>query len=132
MLNDHDVEEIVRASLDPASGLVISTSVEEDGYLSLTIHTSASTTRPDRAHARILTSGIEMFLLVLDDQFEYRDFDWETEGQRQILALMAKLAEAYLAGGGREGLKGGIFGRRHSQLTLELAGQTYVFSGRRV
>jgi hypothetical protein len=41
-------------------------------------------------------------------------------------------AEAYLAGKGCEGERCGFFGRRYSQLTIELDGQAYLFKGRRL
>lgn len=63
----------------------------------------------------------------LDGQFKFREIDYDPEGQRETLTLMSRLAEAYLAGKGHEGVKRRILGRRHSELTLELDGETYVF-----
>ncbi|NMM22185.1 MAG: hypothetical protein HHJ11_01570 [Phycicoccus sp.] len=126
-----DVEAIVRSSLGPASGLVVSASVEEDGYLILTFHTSSSTTaaptHTERAEARIGTTGTGWILLDLDGRFELREWYGDPEEERKTLTLLARLAEAYLAGKGRDELKGAAFGRRRSELTLELDGETYVF-----
>jgi hypothetical protein len=63
----------------------------------------------------------------LDRCFELREWYGNPEEERDALARQARLAEAYLAGKGREGLKRGIFGRRHIELTLELGGETNVF-----
>jgi hypothetical protein len=135
VLDHHDVEEIVRSSLGPASGLFVSRSVETDGYLTLTIRASSSTHTPNRtdgARAQIKTNGVDTFVLALDDQFEYRDVDWVPEGQRQILTLLTRLAEAYLAGSGRAGVKRGFFGGRYSELTVGLDRETYLFRGKRL
>jgi len=127
----NEVEEIVRSNLDPASGLLVSATIEEDGYLVLTIQPSSSTTQApthtQRAQARIGTTGTGWVLLDLDRRFELRDWYGNPEEERDALARQARLAEAYLAGKGREGLKRGTFGRRHIELTLELDGETNVF-----
>lgn len=132
MLDHRDMEEIVRSTLGPACGLAISSSADADHHLSLTI-SAALPAHPHaplhRVRARIVTNGVDTFLLDLDDRFEYRDVDWDPAGQREILTLLAMLAEAYLAGSGREGVRRGLFGRRRGELTLELDGQTYVFNG---
>ena len=130
MLDHHDIEEIVRSGLGPQLRLDISASADVRHCLTLTIQASASTRdhlRPDRVRARIATNGIDTFVLDLDDRFEYRDIDWEPQGQDEILRLMTRLARAYLAGGGRESEKRGLTGRRHRQLVLELDGEPFVF-----
>ena len=127
----HEIEEIVRSSLDPASGLAVSASVEGDGYLTLTIQPSSLTTRalthPERAQARIGTLGTEWILLDLDGNFELREWYGDPEELREKLMLLARLAEAYLTGEGSEEVKRGILGRRHHELTLALDGERYVF-----
>ena len=131
MLDHRDMEEIVRSRLGPASGLAISSSADADRHLSLTISAAlpAHPQPPQRVQSRIVTNGVDTFLLDLDGRFEYRDVDWDPAGQREILTLLTMLAEAYLAGRGREGVSRGLFGRRHGELTLELDGETYVFRG---
>jgi len=134
MLDHRDIEEIVRSSLDPASGFVIVTSADAHHYLTMTIQTRRSPGTPprlERAESRIRTNGVDTFVLDLDGSFEYRDIDWQPAGQREILTLMTRLAQAYLDGGGRPGEKRGVMGRRYSQLTLELDGLPYVFKGER-
>ena len=129
MLDHHAIEGIVRSQVDPGSGLTISRSDDADHYLSLAIRVNPSRrlpAHPERVEARIVTDGVDTFLLDLDGQFEYRDIDWDSSGQRQILTLLTMLAQAYLAGEGREGERRGFFGRRHSELTLELDGETYA------
>lgn len=127
-----DSEEVVRSSLDPASGLVVSSSDEND-RLTLIIHRIPSTTThtstcPQRAQARISTIGTGWVLLNLDGQFKFREFDYDPEGERELLKLMAKLAEAYFAGKGREEVRRGIFGRSRMEFPLELDGETYIFT----
>jgi hypothetical protein len=134
MLSHRDFEEIVRSCLDPASGFVLSTSVDIHHYLTLTVRASPLTPRPiglERDEVRIKTNGVDTFVLDLDDTFEYRDIDWRSEGQGEILTIMTRLAQAYLAGGGRESEKRGLSGRRYGQLTLELDGEPYLFKGKR-
>lgn len=135
MLDHHGVEEIVRSRLDPTSGLFVARSAGGDGCLTLIVQANSLTHTPSRAtgaQAQIETNGVDTFVLCLDGQFGYRDFDWVPEGQREILTLLSRLAEAYLAGKGCEGERRGFFGRRYSQLTLELDGQAYLFKGRRL
>ena len=132
MLDHLQMEEVVRSSLGPASELAVSRSAGAHHQLTLTIDaTSPDSTRPrpERVQARIVTNGVDAFLLDLDGRFEYRDIDWDSEGQKEILTLLTMLAEAYLAGNGREAEKRGALGRRHGELTLELAGQTYRLRG---
>jgi len=134
MLNHRDIEEIVRSSLDPASGLVIAASADVHHYLTMTIQPGRSSdTRLhlERAEAAIRTNGVDTFVLDLDGSFEYRDIDWQPQGQREILTLMTRLAQAYLAGEGRQGERRGVTGRRYGQLTLELDGVPYVCKGER-
>jgi hypothetical protein len=134
MLDHRDIEEIVRSSLDPASGLVVVPSADAHHYLTMTIQASRSPCTPprlERAEARIGTNGVDTFVLDLDGSFEYRDIDWQPQGQREILTLMTRLAQAYLAGGGSPGEKRGVTGRRYGQLTLELDGKPFVFKGER-
>jgi hypothetical protein len=146
VLDHHGVEEIVRSRLDPTSGLLVARSAGGDGCLTLIVQANSLAHTPSRAtgaqaqanvwslprSGRIETNGVDTFVLCLDGQFEYRDFDWVPEGQREILTLLSRLAEAYLAGKGCEGERRGFFGRRYSQLTLELDGQAYLFKGRRL
>jgi hypothetical protein len=134
VLNHRDIEEIVRSSLDPAAGLAISTSADAHHLLTLNIHSGRSTQgrpRPVRTEAHLRTNGVDTFVLDLDG-FEYRDIDWQPDGQGQILTLMARLAQAYLAGGGREDEERGLIGRRYRRLTVELDGGSYPFRGKRL
>lgn len=127
----HELEEVVRSSLDPASGLVVSSSSDKDRTI-LTIERSESTTgkstRPERAQARISTTDTGWLLLDLGGQFKYRDLDYDPEGKREFLKILAKLAGAYLAGKGREEVRRGIFGRSRREFPLELDGETYIFT----
>lgn len=123
----HDLEGVVRSSLDPASDLVVSSS-DENNRTTLTIERRESTNRPERAQARISTMDTGWLLLGLDGQFKFREVDYDPEGQRETLKLMVKLVEAYLAGKGREEVRRGIFGGSHKEFTLELDGETYVFT----
>ncbi len=136
MLDHHDMAEVVGAQLGPGSGLSITSTADSDHVLSLAIQNlqaipSGPTPGPERVQARIVTNGVDTFLLDLDGRFEYRDIDWDPAGQREILTVLAMLAQAYLAGAGHESERRGVFGRRHSELTLELDGETYVFQGAR-
>jgi hypothetical protein len=67
-------------------------------------------------------------LLELDDQFKYRDLDYDPEEKREFLKILAKLAEVYLDGKGREEVSRGIFGRSRRDFPLELDGETYIFT----
>lgn len=130
MLDHQAVEEIVCSQLDPGSGVTVARSDGAGHYLSLALRANPSrkpSAHPGRVEARIVTDGVDTFLLALDGRFEYSDIDWEPEGQRQILTLLTMLAQCYLAGGGREGKKRGFFGHRRSELILELGAQTYAF-----
>ncbi len=130
MLDHHAIEEIVRSRLDPGSGLTISRSDDAGHYLTLAIRADPShrlPAHPGRVEARIVTDGVDTFVLDLDGEFEYRDIDWESEGQREILTLLTMLAAAYLAGEGHQGDRHGFFGRRHSVLTLAVNGEAYDF-----
>jgi len=134
VLNHHDIEEIVRSSLDPESRLAVTASADVRHCLTLTIQATPSASaplHPGRVKARIATNGVDTFVLDLDDRFEYRDIDWEPQGQSEILRLMTGLAQAYLAGDGRETERRGLIGRRHSQLIVELDGEPYRFKGKR-
>jgi len=136
VLDHHDMAEVVGAQLGPGSGLSITSTADSDHVLSLAIQNlqafpSGPTPGPERVQARIVTNGVDTFLLDLDGRFEYRDIDWDPAGQREILTVLAMLAQAYLAGAGHESERRGVFGRRHSELTLELDGETYVFQGAR-
>jgi len=127
----HELEEVVRSSLDSASGLIVSSSSDKD-RTTLTIERSDSTTRtstrPERAQARISTADTGWLLLDLDGQFKYRDLDYDPEGNREFLKILARLAEAYFAGKGREEVRRGIFGRSRREFPLELDGETYIFT----
>ena len=137
MLDHHDMAGVVGAQLGPGSGLTITSTADSDHVLSLVIQavqaipSGRTPVRPERVQARIVTNGVDTFLLDLDGRFEYRDIDWDPAGQREILTVLAMLARAYLAGAGHEAERRGVFGRRHSELTLELDGATYVFRGAR-
>jgi hypothetical protein len=135
VLDHHDIEEIVRSSLDRETRLAVTSSADVRHCLTLTIQAKPSTSallRPGRSKARIATNGVDTFVLDLDDRFEYRDIDWEPQGQGEILRLMTGLAQAYLAGAGREAEKRGLTGRRYRQLILELDGESYRFKGKRL
>jgi hypothetical protein len=135
VLSHRDIEEIVRSHLDPGSGFVVSASVDVDHCLTLTVRASPTNPTPvhvERVEARIKTNGVDTFVLDLDQSFEYRDIDWQPEGQGQILTLMTRLAQAYLRGDGREAEQRGLTGRRYGRLTLELDGEPYVFRGKRL
>jgi hypothetical protein len=127
----HELEEVVRSSLDPASGLVVSPSPDKD-RTTLTIQRGESTTftstRTERVQARMSTVGTGWVLLVLDGQFRYREFNYDPEGEREALKILARLAEAYFAGKGREEVRRGIFGRNRREFPLELDGETYIFT----
>jgi len=126
----HELEEVVRSSLDSASGLIVSSSSDKD-RTTLTIErerTTRTSTRPERARARISTADTGWLLLDLDGQFKYRDLDYDPEGNREFLKILARLAEAYFAGKGREEVRRGIFGRSRREFPLELDGETYIFT----
>jgi hypothetical protein len=134
VLDHRDIKEIVLSSLDPAGGLVISVSADAQRLLTLNIHSGQPAhgpLRPVRTEAHIRTNGVDTFVLDLDG-FEYRDIDWQPEGQSQILTLLTRLAQAYLAGGGRQDEKSGLIGRRYGRLTVELDGVSYPFRGKRL
>jgi hypothetical protein len=137
VLDHDDMAEVVGAQLGPGSGLSLTSTADSDHVLSLAIQavqaipSGPTPHRGERIQARIVTNGVDTFLLDLDGRFEYRDIDWDPAGQREILTVLAMLAQAYLAGAGHEGERRGVFGRRHSELTLELDGATYVFRGAR-
>ena len=137
MLDHDDMAEVVGAQLGPGSGLTITSTADSDHVLSLAIQAAQAIPSgrapdgPERVQARIVTNGVDTFLLDLDGRFEYRDIDWDPAGQREILTVLTMLAQAYLAGAGHESERRGVFGRRHSELALELDGETYVLTGAR-
>lgn len=101
-------------------------SVADDGYLTVTLSpgkTSESPGLSGRRVAKISSSGTEMVLLKLDDQYAYRDFDYHSDCQREILRRMVRLAEAYFNGEGREIERRGFLGRRVKEFELSLEGE---------
>lgn len=127
-----DIERLVRETLALTGDFAASKRLDR-GYLSLAITAPSRAAdnvnaRPDRDQARIWTSGAEAFFLELDERFNFKEFDWELEGQADIVRLMTRLAMAYLQGHGAEGESKGTFGRRRKQFEIELDGQTYRFA----
>jgi len=127
-----EIERLVRSTVHPAGEFDVATDLTGDGYLILTLSLipvpwSDGSPKMRGRRARITTSGVEAFFLELDSRFVLRDFDWETEGQRDIILRMTRLALAYLRGGGVEGERRGLFGRRHPVFSIDLDRQRFTF-----
>lgn len=126
-----DTERLVREELVLAGDFAVSKRLDRD-YLSLTINAPLDAdnigARQGRGQARIWTSGVEAFFLELDERFNLKEFDWELEGQADIIRRMTRLAIAYLHGHGVEGDSKGAFGRRRKHFEIELDGETYRFA----
>lgn len=126
-----DIERLVRETLGVTGSFAVSKRLDRE-YLSLTITAPLAaddgSTRQGRVQARIWTSGVEAFFLELDERWSLKEFDWEIEGQADIVRLMTCLAVAYLQGQGAERESKGAFGRRRRHFELELDGQTYGFA----
>lgn len=125
------IEHLVRETLALTGDFAASKRLDRE-YLSLTITAPLAAdsggARQDRVQARIWTSGAEAFFLELDERFNLKEFDWELEGQEDIVRLLTRLAIAYLQGHGVEGESKGTFGRRRKHFEIELDGQTYRFA----
>ncbi len=125
-----DIEHLVRETLALTGDFAVSKQLDRR-YLSLTITAPMAAknvgARQGRVQVRIWTSGVEAFFLVVDERFDFKEFDWELEGQADILRRMTRLAIAYLQGHGVEGESKGTFGRRRQHLEIELDGETYRF-----
>ncbi len=123
-----DVEHLVRDAL-PASGRFAISSHTDRGYLTLAITRSPdageSVAPGRRSLTHIQTYGVEAFHLRLDERFTLSEFDWEPDGQGQILRVMTGLAVAYLDGHGEGRTKAGARGRRKDYFEIDLDGQTY-------
>ena len=126
-----DIERLVRETLALTGDFAASKRLDRE-YLSLTITAPLAAddigARQGRVQARIWTSGAEAFFLELDERFNLKEFDWELEGQEDIVRLLTRLAIAYLQGHGVEGESKGTFGRRRKHFEIELDGQTYRFA----
>ena len=127
-----DIERIVHETL-ALGGTFVASKYVDHGYLSLVIQAVPSLgdapRQAERTQARIWTSGAEAFFLELDEHFDYKEFDWELEGQRDILRLLTKLGMAYLQGKGVEKERKISFGRHRLDLEIELEGHMYRFDG---
>jgi hypothetical protein len=121
----HEVEQLVRSALSSNPRLEVTGEVA-GGELILTVRRVSPSSPTGRASARIVTSGVEGFYLYLDSTYDYQEFDWAPEGQRESVILLAKLAESYLDGQGDEEERRGLFGRVRKELTLQVDGETYI------
>ena len=126
-----DIERLVREKLALTGDFAVSKRLVERNYLSLTITAPVDAdnvgARQGRVQARIWTDGAEAFFLEVDERFTFKEFDWELDGQADIIRRMTRLAIAYLQGHGVEGESKGTFGRRRQHLEIELDGETYRF-----
>lgn len=125
-----NIEHLVREMLALTGDFAVSKQLDR-GSLSLTITAPVAAdnagARQGRVQARIWTSGAEAFFLELDERFNLKEFDWEVEGQADIIRRMTRLAIAYLQGHGVEGENKGTLGRRRKHFEIELDGETYSF-----
>jgi hypothetical protein len=75
---------------------------------------------------------VEAFFLELDDLYDLKEFDWEPDGQREIVRTLARLALSYLRGAGVEVEMDARswFGRRRRRRYLDvvLDGETHRFT----
>lgn len=104
------------------------TSSREGRYVSILIEGSQTTSARVKRHARLWSSGVEAFILELDDLYDRKDFDWEPEGQREIVWTLTRIAIEYLRGAGVQVTDRSRLGRRRHYLDIELDGGTYRFS----
>jgi len=126
-----DIERLVREKLALTGDFAVSKRLVERNYLSLTITAPVDAdnvgARQGRVQARIWTNGAEAFFLEVDERFTFKEFDWELDGQADIIRRMTRLAIAYLQGHGVEGESKGTFGRHRKNFEIELDGETYRF-----
>jgi len=123
------LEEIAQEALSEHGRFDFS-AVQANGYLTLKIRRAISLDHVKREgvgrQATISTSGVEAFYLLLDDLYEWRDFDWEKGGQIEIVRLMIRLAMVYLEGDELKCIRNGFLGR-HKSYSLDLGNQSYLF-----
>jgi hypothetical protein len=126
-----DIERLVREKLALTGDFAVSKRLVDRNYLSLTITAPVAAgnigARQGRVQARIWTNGAEAFFLDVDERFNFKEFDWELEGQADIIRRLTRLAIAYLQGHGVEGESKGTFGRRRKHFEIGLDGETYRF-----
>ena len=84
---------------------------------------SVQETDADRPWARIRSSGVELFFLVVDQGYMYREFEPDDDEQKIVLRLMVELAVRYLDGRYSRQVRRSIFGQKET-LTIEY-GQLY-------
>lgn len=104
-------------------------------YLTLTIRRRSAGTHddwPSRKQASIVSSGVEAFLLQLDDTYAYQLFDWDPVGQQEAVQTLARIALEYLSGGGRIRTRRNLLARRVREFALTLPdGETHYLAARR-
>jgi len=97
-----DIERLVREKLALTGDFAVSKRLVDRNYLSLTITAPVAAgnigARQGRVLVRIWTDGAEAFFLELDERFNLKEFDWELEGQADIIRRMTRLAKELVAG----------------------------------
>jgi hypothetical protein len=130
-VNHDEVLAVVRATLADEDSVEVTPS-QEKGYLSILFQDRESGPSHVGHRARLWTSGVEAFFLVLDDLYDLKEFDWEPEGQREIVRTLTRLAISYQRGAGVEVEKDerSWFGRRRRRryLNIVLDGETHSFT----
>jgi hypothetical protein len=130
-VNHDEILAVVRETLADEDSVEV-TSSQEKGYISILFQDRETGPSHVSRHARLWTSGVEAFFLELDDLYDLKEFDWEPEGQREIVRTLTRLALSYLRGAGVEAEEEerSWFGRRRRRryLDIVLDGETHRFT----
>lgn len=124
-LDLNEVEDIVGDAVRRAGSL--STESRRDGrHVHIDIRLSSPNGSDTGArYARISTDGVEAFFIDLPDGISYQKFNYEREGQIEILRLLAALASEYLLGHFQEKEELRSLGRRRRCLEIAVDGDIY-------
>lgn len=130
-MNHDEILAVARETLADEDSVEV-TSSQEKGCITILFQDRESGPSHAGRHARLWTSGVEAFFLELDDLYDLKEFDWEPDGQREIVRTLARLALSYLRGAGVEVEMDARswFGRRRRRRYLDvvLDGETHRFT----
>jgi hypothetical protein len=129
-VNHDEILAVVRETLADEDSVEV-TSSQKKGYLTILFQDRESGPSHASRHARLWTLGVEAFFLELDDLYDLKEFDWEPDGQREIVRELTRLALSYLRGAGVEvemDARSWFGRRRRRYLDVVLDGETHRFT----